>query len=432
MSLEGEISASIHDLTHDGRGVAEIDGRAVFVAGALPSEQVLIKARRRRRRHQEAELLSIVSPAEDRTHAGCEYFGRCGGCALQHLRYEAQVRFKQKVVVEAFTRIGAVAPREWLDPVVGPQWGYRRRARLGVKHVAAKGRVLVGFRERATSYVTDMQHCPVLVEPMNEAIGELAAVIGETSIKDRLPQVEVAIGDQRGALVLRVLKEPLPADLAALGAFGEQRGLDIYLQRGGPGSIAALTDGCLPLSYELEEFGIRIEFAPTDFIQINAQINARMVAAAVAFAKRGPAGRVLDLYCGLGNFSLPLAGIADELLGIEGEAGLVARAAHNAERNACTGTKFLTADLAEPGWAFLREPWDLVLMDPPRTGAESVVREIATSGARRIVYVSCHPGTLARDAQRLVASGYELVAAQIFDMFPHTHHVETMAFFELA
>lgn len=425
MAVEESISASIHDLTHDGRGVTEIEGRRIFVAGALPSEQVLIKPRRRRRRFQEAELVSIVTPARNRTPAGCEYFGRCGGCAIQHLDYEAQVAFKQDVVAEAFTRIGGVTPRDWLDPVVGQQWGYRRRARLSVKFVAGKGRVLVGFRERSAAYITDMQHCPVLVAPLAEAIGELASVIATTSIKERVPQVEVAIGDLRGALVLRVLADASDADRAALRGFGERHDLDIYLQRGGPGSIEPITEDCSTLSYSLDEFNVRFEFAPTDFIQINAEINARMVAAAVAWV--GTADRVLDLFCGLGNFSLPLSRIAREVLGVEGEAGLVARAARNAALNGIADARFVTADLGHAEWAFLREPWDLVVLDPPRTGAEAVVREIA---AQRIVYVSCHPATLARDAGQLARSGYELSAARVFDMFPHTHHVETMAFFE--
>lgn len=431
MRPEVEIAASIRDLTHDGRGVADIDGRRIFVPGALPTEQVMIKPRRRRRRLEEAELVSIVAPSASRVAAGCEYFGRCGGCAVQHLDYAAQLQFKQRVVADAFERIARQSPERWLPPVESPQWHYRRRARLGVKFVPGKERVLVGFRERAAPYITDMQRCPVLVRPMDEALGELAEVIARTSLKSRLPQVEVASGDEHGALVLRVLETPTSDDEAAFRAFGQRHALDIYLQPGGPGTVAAITEGSKPLSYMLDDFGLRLEFAPTDFVQINAAINARIAAAVIEFARSGPHGRVLDLFCGLGNFSLPLAQLADRVLGVEGEAGLVARAVHNAKRNGIANADFVTADLTVGGSAFLREQWDLVMLDPPRTGAEVVVTDLARSRPARIVYVSCHPATLARDAKLLVDAGYRLSTVRTFDMFPHTHHVEAMASFEL-
>lgn len=432
MRSEADIAASIRDLTHDGRGVADVDGRRVFVPGALPTERVLIRPRRRRRRYEEAELVGIVAPSSSRVAAGCEVFGRCGGCAVQHLAYAAQVEFKQQVVADAFERIAGTSPERWLPPVESPQWHYRRRARLGVKYVAGKERVLVGFRERAAPLITDMQACPVLVPPMDEALGELAAAIAKTSIKSRLPQVEVAIGDERGALVLRVLDSPTADDEAVFGEFGRRYGLDIYLQPGGPGTAAPITDDSAPLSYTLETYGLRLEFAPTDFVQINAAINTRIVAEVIEFAERGPHARVLDLFCGIGNFSLPVAQIADRVLGVEGEAGLVARAVHNAGQNAIANADFVTADLTEGGSAFLREPWDLVMLDPPRTGAELAVSELARSRPRRIAYVSCHPATLARDAKILVHAGYRLTTVRTFDMFPHTHHVEAMALFELA
>lgn len=431
MSGEPAIPASIRDLTHDGRGVADVDGRRIFVPGALPTEQVLIRPRRRRRRFEEAELVSVVAPSASRVAPGCEYFGRCGGCAVQHLAYLAQVEFKQRVVADAFERIAGHSPEHWFPAVESPQWGYRRRARLGVKYVAGKERVLVGFRERAAPYVTDMQRCPVLAAPMGEALGELAAVIGQTSIKSRLPQVEVAIGDERAAIVLRVLDTPTAQDRAAFEAFGRRHALDVYLQPGGPGTAAPLTGDSAPLCYSLSEFGLRLEFAPTDFVQINAEINARIVAAVIEFARAGAHARVLDLFCGIGNFSLPLAQLAERVLGVEGEAGLVARAAHNAKRNRIDNADFVTADLTVGGSAFLREQWDLVMLDPPRTGAEVVVSELARSRPARIAYVSCHPATLARDAKILIDAGYRLTAVRTFDMFPHTHHIEAMALFEL-
>jgi 23S rRNA (uracil1939-C5)-methyltransferase len=424
------VTAEIRDLSHEGLGVADLGGRRIFVAGALPSERVLVAPRRRRRRYQEADLLEVVTAAPDRVVPACEYFGTCGGCALQHMSYAAQVRFKQNVAAEAFERIGGVAPGQWLEPIVGPEWRYRRRARLGVKQVEAKGRVLVGFRERAASLITDMRHCSVLAPPIDTALEQLSALVGASTLARRIPQIEVAIGDDHGALVLRVLDEPAPRDAAAFKEFGERLGLDIYVQPGGPGTVRPL-GAARALRYSLPEFRVQIEFAPTDFIQINAHVNARMVATAVAAAELRPTDRVLDLFCGLGNFSLPLAKYASELLGIEGDAALVTRAAHNAAQNGIRNTRFLAANLDLEEWGFYREPWDVVVLDPPRTGAAAAAARLAALRPRKIVYVSCHPGTLARDAQTLVAGGaYRLASARILDMFPQTHHVEVMAVFE--
>lgn len=425
-----EIDATIVDLTHDGKGVADIDGRRVFVPDALPTERVVIAPRRRRRRFTEAELVRVVEPSTSRVTPACEVFGRCGGCALQHLDYAAQVRFKQKVVEDAFARIAGVAPEAWLEPIVGREWNYRRRARLGVKYVDAKGRVLVGFRERAAPYITEMSRCPVLVPPMDTLIGELAAVIGETGVKRRLPQIEVAVGDSAAAIVLRVLEPPGPEDRARFEAFGREHGIDVYLQTGGPGSIEPLAPP-RRLGYALPEFDVELEFEPTDFVQINAEVNRRMVSAAVELADVGSGERVLDLFCGLGNFTLPFARRAAEVLGVEGDAGLVARGVANARRNGLGNARFVAADLAEPDWPFYRERWDVAVLDPPRTGAEIPVRRLGRTRPRRIVYVSCHPATLARDAKILVAEhGYKLKSVRALDMFPHTHHVEAMALFE--
>jgi 23S rRNA (uracil1939-C5)-methyltransferase len=423
------IAATVVDLTHDGVGVADLDGRRVFVADALPGERVEMVLRKRRRKLQEADLTRVLEPSASRVAPECEYFGRCGGCALQHLAHSAQVEFKQQVVAETLKRIGRVEPEEWLPAVVSQPWRYRRRARLGVKYVAGKGRVLVGFRERAGPYITDMRHCPVLMPPLDGLLGELAELIEASSLKERLPQIEAAVADDAVALVLRVLAEPSPADVEAFRTFGERRGIDIYWQRGGPGTVAPL-DRARPLRYRMPEFGLTMEFLPTDFVQVNAGINAELVSTAVRLAEIQPTDRVLDLYCGLGNFSLPLAQRACELTGVEGEAGLVARAVRNAAANGVTNARFLTADLMASDWSFYREHWDVVLLDPPRTGAEAPVAELNFAKPRRIVYVSCHPATLARDAQVLVdRHGYRLRTARVFDMFPHTHHIEALALF---
>ncbi|MDX1561861.1 MAG: 23S rRNA (uracil(1939)-C(5))-methyltransferase RlmD [Gammaproteobacteria bacterium] len=424
------VTADVIDLSHDGRGITEIDGQRVFVAGALPAERVLLKTRKRRRRYQEAELVEIVAAAETRVEPGCPYFGVCGGCAVQHLDYPAQVRFKQGVVAEALSRLGGVEPETWLPPITGRQWHYRRRARLGVKYVHGKGRVLVGFRERAAPYVADMAACRVLVPPMDRLPAELAGVIAASTLKQRIPQAEIAVGDEGGAVVLRVLDPPATADRDAFAEFGQRLGVDIYLQTGGPDTIEPLGEAS-PLFYRLERDGLRLDFEPGDFIQINAEINQAMVAAAIDAAEIEPTDRVLDLYCGLGNFSLPIAKRAGEVLGVEGSASLVARAARNAEQNGLSNVRFVAADLDQADWPFFAEQWDVVFVDPARNGAEAAVGAIAAMRPRRLIYVSCHPGTLARDAGRLVEQqGYRLSSARVLDMFPNTHHVEAITIFD--
>ncbi|MEE8543200.1 MAG: 23S rRNA (uracil(1939)-C(5))-methyltransferase RlmD [Gammaproteobacteria bacterium] len=426
------VDAEIIDLTHDGQGVADLDGHRVFVSGALPGEFVRLAPRRRRRRYREADLVRVLRSVEARVDPPCPYFGRCGGCAVQHLAYAKQVEFKATVVREALARLAGLEPAEWLAPIIGPEWYYRRRARLGVRFVAGKGRVLVGFKERATRFITDMSSCRVLVQPLDALPGQLATLINQMTLKQRLPQAEIAAGESARAVVLRVLDAPTEEDLRLLIEFGQQHEIDVYLQRGGPGTVQALDpETTRPLAYGLPEFGLTLEFAPTDFVQVNARVNEAIVGWTVEQLGVGSSDRVLDLYCGLGNFSLPLASRAAMVVGVEGEAGLVARAAHNARRNGLENARFITADLSEPGWSFMRESWDLVVLDPPRSGAHVAVSQMARMAPRRIAYVSCHPATLARDAKELIDSqGYRLRAVGIADMFPHTHHVETLALFE--
>ena len=423
--------AHIVDLSHDGSGIAKLGERPIFVPGALPGEQVRLLPRKRRRQYQLGDLIEIIEPSESRVEPPCEYFGRCGGCAVQHLAYPAQVAFKESTLREALARIGGVEPETWLAPIVGPQLNYRRRARLGVRFVKGKQRVLVGFKERATRYVTDMATCAVLVEPFDRLPGELGKMIGETSLARRLPQVEMAAGEEARALVFRVLDDPDEADLKLFADFGDQWNLDVYLQPGGPGTIRPLDpDRIRPLSYRLPEFDVSIHFAPTDFLQVNAQVNESLVSQTLRLLELRATDRVLDLYCGLGNFSLPLARQAGQVLGVEGDAGLVARAAANARLNGLENATFEAADLNQPGWSFLREDWDVVVLDPPRSGAETVVQQLAEMSPRRIAYISCHPAALARDAKVLVQEqGYRLLAAGVADMFPHTHHVEAVSVF---
>ena len=429
MAADEPVVATIVDLTHDGIGVAELGGRRVFVADALPGERVEVALRKRRRKLQEADLLRVLDAAPTRTAPACEYFGRCGGCALQHLEHGAQVAFKEGVVRETLKRIGRVEPSLWLPAVVGEPWHYRRRARLGVRYVPGKDRVLVGFRERGGHYITDMRRCPVLMPPIDGLLGELAELIARSSVKEHLPQIEAAVADEASALVLRVLAAPSAADEQAFREFGARHDIDMYLQPGGPGTVAPLGPA-RPLRYRLPELGMTLEFLPTDFVQVNARVNAELVATAVGLADVQATDRVLDLYCGLGNFSLPLAQRAQELLGVEGDAGLVARAARNATLNGIGNARFATADLTNADWGFYRERWDVVVLDPPRMGAAEAISGLHRSMPRRVVYVSCHPATLARDAATLVGQGFTLRTARVFDMFPHTHHIEALALFE--
>jgi 23S rRNA (uracil1939-C5)-methyltransferase len=425
--------ADIIDLSHEAHGVARLAGKAVFVTDALPGERVLLKRVRRHRNFDEAVLESVIRPSPGRVAPPCPHYGTCGGCALQHLAPQAQLAFKQAQLLENLARLGGVEPGRVLEPLEGPVWGYRRRARLGIKLVPRKGRVLVGFRERSAPYVADLHECRVLAPPLGLLIDPLAELVGSLSIAARVPQAEVAVADNACALVLRVLDAPGDADLGRMREWERTHGARLYLQPGGPATVAPLTPGQEPLRYSLPEFDVTLEFEPTDFIQVNGVLNQAMVSRAVELLDPQPGERVLDLFCGLGNFSLPLGRRAGQVLGVEGEAGLVARAVQNAARQGFTHVSYLAADLAAPA---LDAPWatrtyDRVLLDPPRAGAREVLPVVGASGAGRVVYISCHPGSLARDAGLLVRDhGFRLVAAGVMDMFPHTTHVEAMAVFE--
>ena len=427
-------TARIVSATHDGRGIAATEGKKVFVSGALPGEEVRYQRRKFRRNYDEAELLEVIDASPERIDARCEAYGRCGGCSLQHVSATQQRAIKEQALRDGFERIGRVTPGTWLEPVTGPTWNYRRRARLAVKDVPAKGRVLVGFRERHAPFITDMQRCEILEQPVDGMIPALSELIGSLSIRARLPQVEVSVADNATALVFRVLDPPTAADEASFRAFGEEHGVRIYLQPGGLDSVGLLHPGteCEPLYYTLPEFDVRIAFEAVGFVQVNAGVNRRMVHQAVEMLAPGPDDRVLDLYCGIGNFSLPLARRAGQVLGVEMDPMLVSAAAANAQMNGITNVAFRKADLDEVDGSepWLRDAWDLVLLDPARSGAQAVAGIMDVIGPRRVVYVSCHPGTLARDAGILVnEKGYSCSAAGIIDMFPHTAHVESVAIF---
>ena len=428
------VTAPVDDLAHDCRGVAHLQGKAVFIHGALPGEEVRFHYTACHSQYDEGELEAIITPSPERVAPRCGHFGVCGGCSLQHLAPEAQLRYQQQWLLDNLRRIARVEPEEWLEPVQGPAWGYRHKARLGVKHVPKKGKVLVGFRERSGSFLADLQRCEVLHPRIGGLLDQLGALIGQLSIHNRLPQIEVAVGDDTAALSFRVLAPPSPADKTLLCDFGQRHELHIYLQTGGPETTALLwPETAAPLYYRLREFELELAFMPYHFVQINPAINRWMVQQAVELLAVREDERILDLFCGLGNFTLALARQAHEVVGIEGNRELVAWAQRNAAGNGIGNVHFyaadLTQDLSRHPWA--QGPYDKVLLDPPRTGALAVLPLLAAARARRVVYVSCHPATLARDAGELVHRfGYRLLCAGIMDMFPHTGHVESIALFE--
>jgi len=424
-------TAEVVGLTHAGEGIVRF-GKTAFVAGALPGETVSFERTRRHRQHDEGRLLEILRPAPERVVPRCAHFGVCGGCALQHLAPEAQLALKEKELRDNLERVARVQCRSWLAPLRGPVWGYRRRARLGAKYVPKKGRVVVGFRERLAPYVADVGHCDVLAPAVGELLQPLAELLGGLDIRQHIPQIEAAVADDATALVVRVLRTPSEEDRRKLRDFAARYALRLYLQSGGLDSVEELTAGSRCLSYALPEYGLELEFAPTDFVQVNGVLNQALVRRAVELLSPTAESRVLDLYCGLGNFTLALARSAGRAVGVEGEAGLVERARRNAHRNGLVNAEFHRVDLSrapEPSAAWLRGPYSHVLLDPPRVGAApEVLAVIARLAPERVLYVSCHPGSLARDLGILAHElGFVLEAAGVIDMFPHTAHVESIA-----
>lgn len=428
------VRARIDDLSHDGRGVARVDGKAVFIAGALPGELVDFLPVRRRHSHDRGELLAVAESSPRRVAPRCEWFERCGGCALQHLDPDAQIRAKQDTLLASLTRIGRVEPETVLEPVTESPWHYRRRARLGVRYVEKKGGLIVGFRERNHSFITPIDFCHTLERRFAELITPLRECIAGLSCARRLPQVELAGGDEAAALVFRHLEMLTDADLHRLRALAEESRMQVWLQPGGLDTVAPLAPIEPPdLRYALDAFGVGIEYSCTDFVQVNAAINRRLVSLAVEWLDPGPQDRVLDLFCGVGNFSLPLATRAGSVTGVEGAPALVERAARNAARNDLDNAVFRVADLHDERQVSERVegPFTRVLLDPPRSGAIEAVRQLPHWGPDRVVYVSCDPATLARDANVIVnLHGYRIIAAGVVDMFPHTAHVESIAVFE--
>ena len=426
-------------LTHEAEGVVRGDAtKTVFVGGSLPGEQIRFQRVRRHRSHDEGQLQEVLQASPDRVTPRCAHFGVCGGCALQHLQESRQVEFKSRELADVLQRVARATPDEWLPPLLGPSWAYRRRARLGARYVPKKGRVIVGFRERLAPYIAALERCEVLAPPVGALIEPLSRLLTGLSIREQVPQIEVAVAENATALVLRVMHEPSGADLTALRAFEVEHGLWFYLQPQGLDSVRRLTPAAgaapptdEPLHYTFPEFDLRYDFRPTDFVQINAAINRAMVNRVIDLLQLTPEARVLDLYCGLGNFTLPLARRAAEVLGVEGEAALVERAQHNASLNGVSNARFVAADLTQAlplSASWFSKGFSHVVLDPPRTGALDVMPTIAQLSPHKVIYISCHPGSLARDIGVLVHEhGFALRAAGVMDMFPHTAHVESLA-----
>jgi 23S rRNA (uracil1939-C5)-methyltransferase len=419
---------AIDALSHEGRGVARNNGKTVFVDNALPGEQVRARIVRRHGRYDEAVAVEILSASPMRVTPPCAHFGVCGGCSLQHMAPSAQIDHKQQMLIEQFTHVGKVAPETMMPPILGPTEGYRRRARLGVRLVAKKGGVLVGFREKNSRYIADVQRCPVLDPRVGEHLLAMREVIGQLGCPDQIPQIEVGVDDQGVILTLRHLQPMTDGDLAVLTAAGRQNGWRIYLQPGGLDSVRPLEEQQSPLYFSVPAHSVKLSFEPLDFIQVNAAINLSAIDRVLELLALTPDDCVLDLFCGLGNFTLPIARYAREVVGVEGEAGLVARANLNAGRNGLANARFVQADLTRQ--SVPNAHFNKLLLDPPRTGAIEVLRSLDLRGIERVVYVSCNPATLARDAAVLVhEAGFRLAGAGVMDMFPHTAHVESVALF---
>jgi len=429
-----EMTVSIESMTNDCRGVAHHEGKVVFVDGALPGEVVLCQTTKKTCKYDEAKVLEVLESSDDRVLPRCSAAGVCGGCSLQHMSNTGQIHAKQQVLIDNLKQIGKVEPEAILPPLQGAHWNYRRKARLGVKLVPKKGGALVGFREKHSGYLAVMDSCEVLDDRFSQLIIPLRKLIGKISIAKRIPQIEIAAGDAAGILIFRHLEPLSESDLKLLKDFGRQKGLSIMLQSGGPDSIVALYPETIELlEYRLDEWDVSIHFRPSDFTQVNADINKLMIARALELLAPEEDDEVLDLFCGVGNFTLPLSRVARHVTGIEAVSVLVQMARENAIHNGIENAEFITADLYDTplDGSWLHRKWDRILLDPPRSGAMEVIERLPELQANRIVYVSCNPATLSRDGGILIHKyGYKLTAAGVMDMFPHTKHVESIAVFE--
>ncbi len=482
------VTTTIETLSHDGRGITHLNGKTIFVAGGLPGETLQFEYLRQRGRFDEARAVNIITAKPGRVVPKCAHFGVCGGCSLQHIDLSLQLQYKQQAFQELLWKQARIEPKEWLEPITGPGWGYRRKARLGVKYVAKKNRVLIGFREKQGRLITDCQQCEVLAPAIGQRLNAFAALLGEFSNRDKIPQLEISAADNANAVVIRHLAPFNAADLTALETFAQQHDWRIYLQPHGIDSVklfyppigvpaegnspypmgveggesfapppsfraigsadaqdinrkplplysAGMADpltGDDDLYYRLPRYNLRMEFQPLQFIQINAEVNRAMVDRALELLDCQPQDRILDLFCGIGNFSLPMGRLGATVVGVEGDENTVHQARHNAKINNLAQNQFYCANLSEAGFTqdWAQQPFDKMLLDPPRSGAQTIIAAMAQWRPRRLVYVSCDIATLARDSQLMLLQGYTLTKAGLMDMFPHTQHAEAIALFE--
>jgi 23S rRNA (uracil1939-C5)-methyltransferase len=428
---------TIESLDQEGRGIAHCEGKVIFIEGALIGERVTYSSFRKKPSFENAVVKRIFKSSFTRVLPKCAHFDLCGGCSMQHLDVRAQVAAKQRILEDNLQRIGKVKPETILAPIYGEAWGYRQRARLSVRHVLKKGKTLVGFHEKRSSFIADMQHCEILPPKIAKLLPLLSQLNEQLSIRDQLPQIEVAVGEHVDVLVLRIMQALSPSDEMLIKEFADTHQVQFWTQTKGPETVKPFYPLDAPaLTYSMPEFGIEMPYAPTEFTQVNSTMNRLMVSRAIRLLDPQPHERIADFFCGLGNFTLPIARSGAQVLGIEGSAALVKRAGQNAAHNGLSGnTKFEAMNLFEMDEQALaaKGRFDKWLVDPPRDGAIELVKAITPEIApKRIVYVSCNPATLARDAEVLVnVKGYRIKAAGVMNMFPHTSHVESIAVFEL-
>ncbi len=429
----------IESMAHDGRGVGRgEDGKVVFVDFALPGEKVRYVPVMNRKSYLFGTTIEVLEPSEHRIEPKCAVFGDCGGCVLQHLDEQVQIKYKQQQLLENFKKIGNVQPEALLEPMTGKHWGYRRRARLGAKYVPKKGGMIVGFRERNTSYIQPTEKCEVLYPEVSAMFPDLRETLEKTSCNDKIPQVEISVADNAIVMIVRHLETFVQNDLEILTEFAKRNEVQLFLQPGNLKSVHPLyPEQPASLFYEFKDFDIKVEFLPTDFIQVNAGINDLLVNKAIELLDIQESDRVLDLFCGVGNFTLPLARRSAHVVGVEGDQALVNRAIHNRELNNLENLEFHFGDLFKEDMSsnshgdWLEQSFDKILLDPPRSGAAEMIKRLPQFGAAKVVYVSCGPATLARDAGVMVNEhGYRMTHAGVIDMFPHTAHVESIAVFE--
>ena len=422
---------TIESLSHEGRGVSHIDGKTIFVSNALPGEVVIAERQFSKANYEEAYAKEILKVSEDRINPKCEFFEVCGGCSFQYISSDHQIDIKFNHLQSLFAS-HQVNPMEWLKPLKVAEWGYRRKARLGVRYVKKKERVLVGFREKNSSFISDMNHCEILHPLIGKNLNHLAECINLMDARESIPQIEVAIGEEETILVLRHLEEINDHDEKILNEYADKLNIHWYLQSGGIDTIKPLKKST-ELIYRHPMHDVEMKFLPTDFTQVNFEMNQEMVNLALSMLDLNQEDLVLDLFCGLGNFTLPIAKYAKHVVGVDGDIGLINRAKQNAISNEIENVEFFAANLFEDSSAFTwfrNKRYNKALIDPARTGAKEILPSLSKLGIELIVYVSCNPATLARDAKILEDDGYKVLKAGVMDMFPHTGHVESIALFK--